>query len=156
MSTTNVTRREITNEPAFRRHSGPGSTPRSLHVLLAGDDEEMRTQLATILEADGHHVTEAFDKDDLLQRISREALEAGEYDVIISDVLVPGVSGLSALLRLNEEPMAPPVVLTAGCGYPYVNEWATRCGVAAVFDEQVEFDDLRTVLLNLGPRHVRH
>ncbi len=153
MSTTTVIRRATTNEPAFRRYSGAFSTPRSLRVLLAGDDEEMRIQLATLLEADGHHVTEAFDKDDLLQRISREA---GEYDVIISDVLVPGVSGLRALMRLNEEPMAPPVVLTAGCGYPYVHEWATRCGVAAVFDEQVEFDDLRTVLLNLGPRHVRH
>lgn len=153
MSTTTGIRRATTNEPAFRRYSDAFSTPHSLRVLLAGDDEEMRIQLATLLEADGHHVTETFDKDDLLQRISREA---GEYDVIISDVLVPGVSGLRALMRLNEEPMAPPVVLTAGCGYPYVHEWATRCGVAAVFDEQVEFDDLRTVLLNLGPRHVRH
>jgi len=156
MSTTTVTRRETTNEPAFYRFNGAGSTPRSLNVLLAGDDREMRTQLAAILEADGHHVTEALDRDDLLQRISPEALEDGEYDVIISDVLVPGVIGLRALMRLNEEPMAPPVVLTAGCGYPYVHEWATRCGVAAVFDEQVEFDDLRTVLLNLRSRHLRH
>ena len=156
MSTTTVTRRESTYEPAVRRYSGFDRTPRSLHVLLAGDDQEMRTQLANVLEADGHRVSVAFDREDLLQRISRESLELDEYDVIISDVLVPGVSGLRALLRLNEEPMAPPVVLTAGCGYPYVHEWATRCGVAAVFDEQVEFDDLRTVLLNLGSRHLRH
>ena len=156
MSTTPVLHDEPTYEPTILRFSSADFIPGSLHVLLAGDDQEMRAQLANVLATDGHRVTVALDRDDLLQRISPEALDADQYDVIISDVLVPGVHGLTALMRLNEEPMAPPVVLTAGCGYPYVHEWATRRGAAAVFDEQIEFDDLRTVLLNLGARHVRH
>src|SRR5580658_3066399 len=51
------------------------SSPRpALSVLVADDDEDMRTLIAETLRRDGHHVGEARDGVDLLERLG-EALD---------------------------------------------------------------------------------
>ncbi len=129
--------------------SSPPSVRGAPHVLVAEDDAEMRAFLATSLRADGYRVSEVTDGVELLRATTREALGEAGYDVIVSDVLMPGVSGLGALMQLNYEPAAPPVVLITAFGDPDVHLWAQQLGAVATFDKPFDVDDLKTVLLNV-------
>src|SRR5512143_970709 len=75
----------------------------SLHparVLLAEDDFELRSLLATSLRRDGFEVLEARDGAELLRYIDELVLQAkGQIgvDLIVSDIRMPGFNGLSVL-----------------------------------------------------------
>jgi len=130
--------------PRFGEASASG-----LHVLVAEDDPDMRSFLVASLRADGHRISEVADGAELLRVTSHEALEREPYDVIVSDVIMPGASGMAALMALNYEPAAPPVVLITAFADPDVHLWALQLGAMATFDKPFDIDDLRTVLLNV-------
>jgi CheY-like chemotaxis protein len=121
----------------------------SLHILVAEDDADLRAMLAASLRADGHRVSEAGDGIELLRLTSHEGLESGGYDVIVSDIVMPGVSGMGALMQLNYEPNAPPVVLITALDDPDIHLWAQQLGAVATFEKPFDLDDLKTVLLNV-------
>jgi DNA-binding response OmpR family regulator len=81
-------------------------------ILLAEDDEGIRAPLVRALTREGHEV-EAFAD-------GREALAAalaGEQDLLVLDVGLPGVDGLELCRRVRElRPAVPIVFLTAQTG----------------------------------------
>ena len=73
------------------------------------DDEPMvREVVARYIELDGHHVHEASDGDEALAW-----LELNRPDLVVLDVMLPGVDGLTILRRLRESGDVPVVLLTA-------------------------------------------
>jgi len=78
-------------------------------VLIIDDEEELRNLLTTLLKLEGYQVFQA--------ATGREGMliaEKEEPAVIISDVRLPDISGLSLLPRLKEQnPRAEVIVLTA-------------------------------------------
>lgn len=59
-------------------------------ILLAEDEAAMRQFLASALERAGHEVTQAGDG---LQAL--EALEAGAFDLLLADIVMPGMDGIA-------------------------------------------------------------
>lgn len=74
-------------------------------VLVIDDDKEMRASLADLLEAAGWEVTACPRAEKGL-----ETLKHNRPDVILSDVRMPGMSGLDLLSALDTQ-TAPPIVL---------------------------------------------
>jgi CheY-like chemotaxis protein len=68
----------------------------SLRVLLSDDDDLLRRLYASILMRAGHVVIEAANGEALLV-----AAEQDDFDVIVTDVVMPGISGLDAALRIH-------------------------------------------------------
>jgi CheY-like chemotaxis protein len=126
--------------------------PPALRVLLAEDDPEMRALLATSLRSDGHQVVEACDGRDLAARIGRDRAGANAYDVIVSDVSMPGANGLMVLTGVAADAAAPPVIVITAFGDDDLHAWARKIGAIALFDKPFEIDDLRTLLANLPER----
>jgi CheY-like chemotaxis protein len=124
------------------------SAARTMHVLVADDDPEMRAFLVESLREDGHRVSEVASGLELLRVTSPEALAEAHYDAIVSDVLMPGDSGLDALMQINAEPEAPPVVLMTAFGGRDVHRRAAQLGAAAVLDKPFDVDDLKRVLFD--------
>jgi len=123
-------------------------------VILAEDDREMRTMLAESLRRDGYQVIEAADGRalDALIRSSFYATPQGEpVDLIVTDVRMPGCSGLSVLEAVREARWAIPVILITAYGDEATHEAARRLGVTAIFDKPFDVDDLRTAVLNAVP-----
>jgi PAS domain S-box-containing protein len=77
-------------------------------VLVADDNADMREYLARLLRTAGYHVTLVTDGQDALA-----AVRAGLPDLVISDVMMPGLDGLGlvAALRADARTAGVPVLL---------------------------------------------
>lgn len=76
-------------------------------VLLVDDEPLLRSVLCEYLKFAGHDVIEAKDGDEALGR-----LETAHVDVVVSDVLMPGMDGLAlcGALRSDEQTRNLPFV----------------------------------------------
>jgi diguanylate cyclase (GGDEF)-like protein len=68
-------------------------------VLVADDDEDIRAYLEVALELAGYDVLHACDGFEVLERA-----RFGHPDLILLDVMMPGLDGLEALERLRGDP----------------------------------------------------
>lgn len=84
---------------------------RPAHVLLVDDDEAMREALAVLIESWGYRVTTAGDGVVARSQISRYS-----PDVIISDIVLPGMSGLDLLEQLRLDGVRSPIILITAHG----------------------------------------
>src|SRR5208283_4491947 len=100
-------------QPGSRRRTQPGASPMSeitvpTHSVLIIDDEvQIRRLLRVTLEAGGYRVLEAASGEDGLTEAAQR-----NPDVIILDLGLPGMEGLSVLKRLREWSRAPVLVLS--------------------------------------------
>ncbi len=65
-------------------------------ILLAEDDDNMRAFLARALKRAGHQVTAVGDGDAALALTG-----AGEFDVLLADVFMPGIDGIELARRVS-------------------------------------------------------
>jgi DNA-binding response OmpR family regulator len=116
---------------------------RPLHILLIEDDDAMREMLAESLRQEGWTVTECENGFRWLQFCVRESTEdtAGvdeDYDVIVSDIRVPGMSGLEAMETLQDLDCAgscPPTILITAFGDEETHRRAKQLGAAIILDK---------------------
>ena len=74
------------------------------HILVVDDEPKNRLLLCELLELYGHLVTEAADGEQALQEVSNDA-----PDVILLDVMMPGLDGLEVCRRLKADPSTAPI-----------------------------------------------
>ena len=91
------TRQRLTPRP-MPAPDVPPEKPEALSVLLVDDEEGLRRAIVTFLKRRGMHVVAAGDGSDALKALSVES-----FDVIVSDVRMPGMSGGEFLERLRVE-----------------------------------------------------
>jgi CheY-like chemotaxis protein len=138
-------------DPSFTASATRPSIPITRRVLVAEDHEALREMLVMLLRADGHEVVEVangFDLVDSMVVASDPELGSGNFDLVISDVRMPGMSGLSAFSSLDYCGGLPPVVFITAFGDEQVHEQAQKLGALAVFDKPLDFDDLRAFVAN--------
>ena len=123
------------------------------HLLLAEDDAEMRSMLVSVLQADGYLVTEACDGEELVEKAIElaEREEHEQLDVIVSDIRMPGHSGLDVLALVRAARWQVPVILITAFGDLAIHRQAERDGACAVLDKPFDLDDLRTLLFHFAP-----
>ena len=89
-------------------------------ILVVDDNQAVADFCRLTLSEAGHSVITAHSAKEAL-----EALERHTIDIILSDVRMPGVSGLDLLHLVSKGPLPPSVILMTG------------------FDPQVELDEVR-------------
>jgi two-component system nitrogen regulation response regulator GlnG len=78
-------------------------------VWIVDDDRSIRWVLEKALQQEGLTTVSFENADSVMQRLSRQ-----QPDVIISDIRMPGASGLDLLARLREQyPRLPVIIMTA-------------------------------------------
>jgi DNA-binding NtrC family response regulator len=80
-------------------------------ILIVDDDPKIREVLARWLAAAGHETREASDAETALP-----LLTAGQAEVVLCDVAMPGRGGLWLVARAREECPSVAVVLATGLG----------------------------------------
>jgi CheY-like chemotaxis protein len=121
-------------------------------VLVADDDPDMRRLVATLVRMAGHRVIEASDGAQVLTRIEATAWRAAcdPIDVIVSDINMPGLSGLDLLAALRCARLNTPVVLITAFGDEETRAEAGGLG-ASVLDKPFEPEALRAAIASARP-----
>ncbi|MGC8669352.1 MAG: ANTAR domain-containing response regulator [Chthonomonadales bacterium] len=95
-------------------------------IIIADDDPVIRMDLRAMLEELGHQVVAAAENGEAAWKLAQTL----KPDLVILDVMMPGMDGLQAAARISSERLAPVLLLTAYSEAPMV-EQATRAGVLA-------------------------
>lgn len=80
----------------------------SINVLVVDDDRSLQQLVAKFLRANGFHVLTAHDGREM-----REFLARTRVDLIVLDVMLPGISGVELLRELRKTSPVPVIMLTA-------------------------------------------
>ena len=89
--------------------NGQTLPPLTASILIVEDNEEVGAFAETLLAELGHEVTRAHSGEQALELVRTQ-----EFDVVFSDVVMPGMGGLKLAERLAEEHPQLPVVLATG------------------------------------------
>ena len=81
------------------------------HILVVDDSRLVRHVVAGFLREGGYEVDEAEDG-----RIALSRLESGNYDVVITDLNMPGVDGFGVLEAVRKRPLGTEVIILTGAG----------------------------------------
>ena len=124
-------------------------------ILLAEDDDEMRRLLAQALCAAGYEVIQCRHGMDFLKRLESFIISKGtlDFELIISDILMPGLTGLEILEDLHDYKGFPPMILITAFGDENIHRKAKQLGAAAMFDKPFEIDDLLSKVREIVPLH---
>lgn len=79
-------------------------------ILAVDDDEEMLRMLSRILELEGYDVALAANG-----RAALTILEECEPDLVILDIIMPGLDGFQVLDLIRQRSNVPVIMLTARC-----------------------------------------
>jgi DNA-binding NtrC family response regulator len=80
-------------------------------LLVADDEKNLRELYQMELEDEGYQVETAANANEVLTKI-----EASEYDVIVLDIQMPGMSGIDLLQKIMARDKRQPVILNTA--YP--------------------------------------
>ncbi|AGK49709.1 response regulator [Burkholderia thailandensis MSMB121] len=98
---------------------GPAaSTPAGLRILLVEDNGEVAAGTEALLELLGHQVTHAPNADDALRMLNAAGAEPaapGAFDLVISDIHMPGtMNGIDLAEAIERGDLKLPVILVTG------------------------------------------
>jgi CheY-like chemotaxis protein len=112
-------------------------------VLVADDDENMRSLVAEALRHDGCVVREAHDGVEVLELLDDSSLLP---DVIVIDVKMPRLSGLGVLYALRRARLSLPVVLMTGLSDGSIRTAAVKLGAVVVLRKPFGREDILTAI----------
>lgn len=134
--------------PTVTSTSSPTSDQLAPRILLAEDADEMRRVLALRLRQQGYQVTECCNGAELIAELgaylgsSAAKPEKHSYDLLISDIRMPGIFGSSVVEGGIENGNFPPTILITAFGDEQTHAKARQFGVAAVIDKPFDMNDL--------------
>ncbi len=82
-----------------------------MKILLAEDENDLREVVCAYLEYQGHQVTPAVNGADALEKAGKDA-----FDVIVMDIMMPVMDGLTAMRRLREQGNSTPAIFLTAKG----------------------------------------
>src|SRR6056297_443056 len=98
----------------------------SSHILVVDDSPTQLHQMKAILQQEGFDVRTAVDGETAL-----EAIQAEPPDLVVTDLHMPGMSGLDLVIRIRQDKPAIPIVLTTGEGSEDAAANALRQGASS-------------------------
>lgn len=132
------------------------TTHRQAHaprILVAEDDVEMRTILAWALRREGYVVQECHDGTALKKWIDRSHSRSSnvEFDLVITDIRMPGLTGLEVLENAQSRSFRAPIVLISAFCDQKTEDLSRRLGAAALLPKPLDTGDLVALANQLAP-----
>jgi CheY-like chemotaxis protein len=115
---------------------------RRTRILIVDDDAAITATFENILSGEGYDVATATDGDQAIDLAAREP-----FDVVLLDLVMPGIDGIDALRRLREVAPRTRVIILSAYIEPDREAEAFRLGAEAVLSKP---PDLNKLLRFLG------
>jgi len=120
-----------------------------MRVLVVDDEGSVLVTLSANLELEGFEVTSAASG-----AIALELLEEGVFDLVLTDIRMPGMSGVELFRRVRARSPAMPVVLMTAYAVEGLVEEALGEGAFAVLPKPFAIDHVAATLVRAGRRPV--
>ncbi len=119
---------------------------RKLSVLVIDDEPDIRESLVDLLCIFGHQVKTAENT-----RLAMQILEKESFDVVLSDIHMPGQDGLSFLGDCRQRlEVLPSWVFISADGSPETMLKASRLGAVDILQKPFDADSIEQLLLRIG------
>ncbi len=134
------------------RSAGTGSAPQatapaiSLRILVVEDEQPIRSFLARTLTKFGHRPRLTANGAEAL-----EAFAAEPFDVVLTDLGMPGISGIELARTVAQRSPKTPVILLTGWGDQLKGEGKSLEGITQILGKPVTIDHLITALKAVKP-----
>ncbi len=106
-------------------------------ILLVDDEADVREAMADILRLESHEVDEAPDG-----KAAIELASSRSYDLIVSDLGMPGMSGIEVLRLMRDLQPDAATMLVTGWGQQLGSERASEEGIDKILSKPVPMADL--------------
>jgi two-component system, OmpR family, response regulator len=106
-------------------------------VLVIEDDVAVANLLRRVLEFKGIEVTITEDG-----AAGREAWESGDFDLILLDVMLPEVDGISLCAGMRAADDDTPVILVTARDEAEAEEWQMAAGATDYISKPFDFEEL--------------
>ena len=116
---------------------------RKAHLLLVDDDPNTLASLSRAFRLAGHEATVCDNAPRAL-----ELLRSDSFDLILSDVVMPGKSGLQLLEDLKQAGVRTPIVLISGQANVEMAVKATKLGALDFLEKPISTDKLLVTVEN--------
>jgi YesN/AraC family two-component response regulator len=83
-------------------------------ILLVDDEERLTQCLDMVLSLEGHNVQTASNGEDALKLIEDIYQQGNKLDLLITDIWMPGMSGLDLITKLNQQKIQPTTLGISG------------------------------------------
>ena len=120
-------------------------------ILVVDDESTTQDTLGTFLETEGYDVATARSGEEALTRIEEQ-----EFDVIVADVVMPGVGGFEVLERCRALNPEAAVILMTGHATVEMAIEALRKGACDYLQKPFVLHDLGRCVQRLLRRHTGH
>jgi two-component system, cell cycle sensor histidine kinase and response regulator CckA len=128
----------------FEHHSSPAT------ILLVEDEESVRTVTREVLEADGYFVLDAADAVDGIAVYDEHA---GEIDLLLSDVVMPGMNGRDMARKLiDKKPDLRVIFMSGYTDTPVLREAFADCNTVYL-QKPFSVETLRTRIRQVLEAH---
>jgi len=125
---------------------------RVIKILVVDDSRTVVHGLRTVLEQDGFFVMEAYDGMTAI-----ELAKAHQPDLILMDVIMPGLNGFQATRKIRKDPATHsiPIIIISATEQPTEQFWLTKLGANDFLSKPIMRGDLfMKVESQLYPRQV--
>jgi YesN/AraC family two-component response regulator len=89
-------------------------TMKNYSILLVDDEERLTQCLDMVLSLEGHKVQTASNGEDALKLIEDIYQQGNKLDLLITDIWMPGMSGLDLITKLNQQKIQPTTLGISG------------------------------------------
>src|SRR5271154_2526633 len=113
------------------------------HLLVVDDEAGIRESLSSILVDEGYDVESAASAEEALERAA-----AGDIEVVLLDVWLPGMDGLEALSRMQAIQRPPAVIMISGHGTIETAVRATKLGAFDFIEKPLTIEKIIVLVHN--------
>ena len=118
-----------------------------VRVMIIEDDEEMRSLMKDFFEEEGFETDSASNGVDGLRILSKD-----HFDLVITDIRMPGLTGLDILPRIRRLKPETPIIVMTAYGSDDVRRRAFERGATDYLEKPIRLSKLRTLIREVALR----
>jgi len=113
-------------------------------ILIVDDEEIMRSFLLDVFVDEGYDLDLAANGEEALEKISQN-----KYQLIITDIRMPGVDGTEVLRKAKEVNPKTEVIIITGYATPQIKQKCQRLGAAYYIAKPFQINQIRALVNKL-------
>jgi two-component system nitrogen regulation response regulator NtrX len=112
-------------------------------ILIVDDERGIRESLSALLRDEGYTVDSVSSGEDCLKKVAQHP-----YDLVMLDVWLPKMDGLTVLQKINEQDVPPMVIIISGHGNIETAVRATKLGAFDFLEKPLSLEKTVLVIKN--------